>query len=267
MTDMTSRQTNMCDCERGHNGLGIMGRECDCPAGATQSADSEAPALLPCPFCGSAPSLVQALPSGWAVSCAGCGVGSGIRYSLMEDARPLVAEQWNRRAALAAAPQPAPEQGMTRAEVGQMLDAKRHDREALVAAVRNARVSWANDGNSESCPDEAIADWLIEHGLRLPSGEAKPRRCAECDCEGGEYECTWIKPGPDRDNALQQLADLGQQADRASETMAWAVVGEDGEVIPGSIYPTRDEAERVCDYEGERVVRVAIRVVEGGDDE
>ena len=43
------------------------------------------------------------------------------------------------------------------------------------------------------------------------------------------------------------------------ETMAWAVVGEDGEVIPGSIYPTRDEAERVCDYEGERVVRVAIR--------
>lgn len=50
------------------------------------------------------------------------------------------------------------------------------------------------------------------------------------------------------------------------ETMAWAVVGEDGEVIPGSIYPTRDEAERVCDYDGERVVRVAIRVVEGGDD-
>lgn len=52
----------------------------------------------------------------------------------------------------------------------------------------------------------------------------------------------------------------------ADETMAWAVVGEDGEVIPGSIYPTRDEAERVCDYEGERVVRVTIRVVEGGDD-
>lgn len=50
------------------------------------------------------------------------------------------------------------------------------------------------------------------------------------------------------------------------ETMAWAVVGEDGEVIPGSIYPTRDEAKRVCDYEGERVVRVAVRVVEGGDD-
>lgn len=101
MTDTTSRQPNMCDCELGHNGLGIMGRECDCPANATLSADSEAPALLPCPFCGQVPSLVQALPSGWAVSCAGCGVGSGIRYSLMEDARPLVAEQWNRRADLA----------------------------------------------------------------------------------------------------------------------------------------------------------------------
>ena len=101
MTDPTSRQPNMCDCERGHNGLGVMGRECDCTAGAAQSADSETPALLPCPFCRSNPSLVQALPSGWAVSCAGCGVGSGIRYSLMEDARPLVAEQWNRRADLA----------------------------------------------------------------------------------------------------------------------------------------------------------------------
>ena len=71
------------------------------------------------------------------------------------------------------------------------------------------------------------------------------------------------------------VRDIGEVADAllarglrlpGGETMAWAVVGEDGEVIPGSIYPTRDEAERVCDYEGERVVPVTIRVVEGGDD-
>lgn len=24
----------LCDCERGHNGLGLAGRECDCPTGA-----------------------------------------------------------------------------------------------------------------------------------------------------------------------------------------------------------------------------------------
>ncbi|MDI1266812.1 MAG: hypothetical protein PS018_26465 [bacterium] len=28
-----TRKPNICDCELGHNGMGIMGRECDCPAG------------------------------------------------------------------------------------------------------------------------------------------------------------------------------------------------------------------------------------------
>ena len=101
-------------------------------------------------------------------------------------------------AALAAAPQPAP------------------DRETLESIIYNSA-----DAYIEEHDRRAIADALLARGLRLPGGD---------------------------------------------ETMAWAVVGEDGEVIPGSIYPTRDEAERVCDYDGERVVRVAIRVVEGGDD-
>lgn len=49
------------------------------------------------------------------------------------------ADYMNRlRAALAAAPQPAPEDGLTRAQVGAMLDAKRHDREALVEVIREA---------------------------------------------------------------------------------------------------------------------------------
>lgn len=142
----------------------------------------------------------------------------------------------------AAAPQPAPV-----------------EREALVEVIRSVVPLSVKHLRT-------LADALLARGLRLPAPKPEPRRCAECTCEGGEHECNWIKPGPDKEDALQQLAGLGQQADRASETMAWAVVGEDGEVIPGSIYPTRDEAERVCDYEGERVVRVAIRVVEGGDD-
>ena len=102
------------------------------------------------------------------------------------------------RAALAAAPQPAP------------------DRETLESIIYNSA-----DAYIEEHDRRAIADALLARGLRLPGED---------------------------------------------ETMAWAVVGEDGEVIPGSIYPTRDEAERVCDYEGERVVPVTIRVVEGGDD-
>ena len=113
----------------------------------------------------------------------------------------FLAKLCDTRAALAAAPQPAP------------------DREALVEVV--AEELRASLGTTEATwLAEDVADALLARGLRLPGGE----------------------------------------------TMAWAVVGEDGEVIPGSIYPTRDEAKRVCDYEGERVVRVAVRVVEGGDD-
>ena len=122
------------------------------------------------------------------------------RMLMAQDGVPLNAIQFGQwvdeaRAALAAAPQPAP------------------DRETLESIIYNAA-----DAYIEEHDRRAIADALLARGLRLPG----------------------------------------------DETMAWAVVGEDGEVIPGSIYPTRDEAERVCDYEGERVVRVAIRV--GGDD-
>ena len=85
-------------------------------------------------------------------------------------------------AALAAAPQPAPEQGMTRAEVGQMLDAKRHDREALVEVIR----AYVGDRMAE-----AIADALLARGLRLPGGE-ETMACKHCGQKQRlEYlECT-----------------------------------------------------------------------------
>lgn len=56
--------------------------------------------LLPCPFCGGAPELVEVEPKGYVVECTygPCGASTNIRYSVMEDARPLVAVQWNRRA-------------------------------------------------------------------------------------------------------------------------------------------------------------------------
>lgn len=88
-------------------------------------------------------------------------------------------------------------------------------------------------------PDDAIADALLARGLRLPR----------------------------QDDALQQLADLGQQADRASETMAWAVVGEDGAVE--LVYVELDRgglAKMIANSLGKKAARVAIRVVEGGDD-
>ena len=47
------------------------------------------------------------------------------------------------------------------------------------------------------------------------------------------------------------------------ETMAWAVLGEDGKMV--AINYDRMTAQHLCNL-GERIERVAIRVVEGGDD-
>ena len=59
---------------------------------------------------------------------------------------------------------------------------------------------------------------------------------------------------------------IKDRADCASETMAWAVVGEDGKINPHWLGPNLAQMKVMVD-EGERIVRVAIRVVEGGDDE
>lgn len=72
--------------------------------------------LLPCPFCGGTAQWnkndgVTAIDSDagaeW-IDCPRCGASTNQRYSLMEDCKPLLAEQWNRRASLGAAQVPAP---------------------------------------------------------------------------------------------------------------------------------------------------------------
>lgn len=101
--------------------------------------------------------------------------------------------------ALAAAPQPSPE-----------------DREALADLIFDNLEVGCN------LTDEAVlkvADALLARGLRLPG----------------------------------------------DETMAWAVLGEGGKIDPRKLWINSRDAEEYCER-GERAVRVAIRVVEGGDD-
>lgn len=50
----------------------------------------------------------------------------------------------------------------------------------------------------------------------------------------------------------------------APETMAWGILRKDGEIIAGGL--RNKEAASNFAHEGERIVRVAIRVVEGGDE-
>lgn len=64
------------------------------------------PALLPCPFCGSAKVTAKNehtdLSGGYYIECSACLACTGLRYACGEDPRPLLAELWNRRAELEA---------------------------------------------------------------------------------------------------------------------------------------------------------------------
>ena len=56
--------------------------------------------LKPCPFCGGAAEMHEIHdPDGRYIECVKCRASTNIRFSCMEDARPLLMEQWNRRTA------------------------------------------------------------------------------------------------------------------------------------------------------------------------
>jgi hypothetical protein len=55
-----------------------------------------------CPFCNGKPEFGATEDGGNFIECTGCGSSTSLRYSLMEDARPILAEGWNKRAQLAA---------------------------------------------------------------------------------------------------------------------------------------------------------------------
>lgn len=55
-------------------------------------------ALLPCPFCGGEAGFDHD-DNGWVwIDCSSCGASTNARVSAMDDCKPLLAEQWNRRA-------------------------------------------------------------------------------------------------------------------------------------------------------------------------
>lgn len=61
--------------------------------------------LLPCPFCGGKATFDHD-DNGWYwIVCEKCGTATNSRTHTMEDCHPLLAEQWNRRASPASAPE------------------------------------------------------------------------------------------------------------------------------------------------------------------
>lgn len=59
--------------------------------------------LLPCPFCGNSTNIAMANEKhdhsgGYFIACPECDASTGLRYACGDDPRPLLIEQWNRRA-------------------------------------------------------------------------------------------------------------------------------------------------------------------------
>ena len=65
-------------------------------------------ALLPCPFCGAQAHFEMDADRWEWVACESCGMQGNRSASLMDDCKPKLAEEWNRRAQPAPAASPVP---------------------------------------------------------------------------------------------------------------------------------------------------------------
>ena len=70
-----------------------------------------------------------------------------------------------------------------------------------------------------------------------------------------------------RGEVADALLAAGWRGPDASETRAWAVVGKDGGIDPETMREMPIEAADLMIYPGDRVVRVAIRVIEEPSDD
>lgn len=103
-------------------------------------------ALLPCPFCGNSKGLAvanenpQDLSGGYFIACPSCDASTGLRFACGEDPIPLLIEQWNRRAALAA--QPVAGAVATEAQLNSACMSYRHDF-GLMTPDEQERLRWS----------------------------------------------------------------------------------------------------------------------------
>lgn len=167
------------------------------------------------------------------------------------------------RAALAAAPQPAPEQEMRKATEDAVVSVpKSLLLEVLEEAVMDSHATEHEFGGDAEPHRDRIASLqrLAAAPQPAPDRESLMEMIAQA-------QVTW---NPDATSSTQHIADAllarGLRLPGGEETIAWAVLGSDGRPMPDAIYSERKGAHRLKPHPQARIVRVAIRVVEGGDD-
>lgn len=131
------------------------------------------------------------------------------------------------------------------------------DRNALADLITDAELRWQSEGpHTGPTKSLAIADALLAAGLRLP-GAVRPTMRDET---GMEHIARDIREGrfPKR-SPRQQVPDT---PDQPAETLAWGAVNKDSAIQPDLISKDRVVAEGLAKDYAERVVRVAIRIVE-----
>lgn len=223
----------------------------------------EALDLLPCPFCGGhAEFSVGKYGDGrdWHyIECSQCEATApkvsyadhGIRL------KEALAEAWNARATLAAAPQPSARdalQAIADLPTGRTEEVMEGQEQAYRAVERlfpTPPMILARPSAPETQSDDLRP--ALERVRQITLQAEAARFCMaeiikRVDMALGE------------DTALP-----GWMLTDAPETLAWAVV-VDGEIVWVDVGAKHDVAEHVAEGEGGKPVRVTIRVVEGGDD-
>lgn len=177
----------------------------------------------------------------------------------------FLAKLCDTRAALAAAPQPEDDHP----DIPDTPEERAY-RKGWNEGIAEGHKLTPIDDPAAPHPAPAETDWGPDVGKEvLPAYQTTPADrealvdvvAEELRATLGTTEATWLA-----EDVADALLARGLRLPGGDETMAWAVVGEDGKVVPASCGFDKEYVAGRVAHPWDRIVRVAIRVVEGGDD-
>ena len=191
--------------------------------------------LLPCPFCGGAAEWqhndgaisMDSDAGGHWVNCGTCGASTNMRFNLIGDCRPLLAEQWNRRTPLAshagAEPVawwiPEAEQFCMNTPEGRPF-------------AKHWEPLYAAPGAAIARVQAESADWSIDHSAGRPILTYK--KCSVIEAEDAEYVLRLIAADRATPPAAIPLVDHEQANVSDNESCGSSVSDKQAAAIPAA---------------------------------